>query len=63
MNPQIVHPNQESKSGKAPYAAFAKRNASTNDPRAFMQIWMGEGFKPRIFFERIKRFFNRKRYE
>lgn len=26
------HPNQESKSGRAPYASPVKRNASTNDP-------------------------------
>lgn len=55
-----VHPNQENKSGKAPYASFTEKNNSTNEQRDFEGAAAERGFGLRSFLNFMSRYFNKK---
>ncbi|MBK7652398.1 MAG: hypothetical protein IPJ20_19095 [Flammeovirgaceae bacterium] len=55
-----VHPNQENKSGQAPYASFTKRNYSTHEQIGFDGAEGKKRLKLQAYMNRMKKYFNKK---
>ena len=57
----FVYPNQEDKSGKAPYASVTSKNYSTNEQRDFDgALAVKRRFRLKTYLDRIKKYFNKK---